>query len=82
VAEKDAIHKLESHDFWSNSLQALVEDDDITQFIADHPGQAEKLLVGLNALEVTYSQVKAEAEAASEDASEDEDEDDYDEDEE
>jgi len=69
--------KLTGHDFWSNSVESIANDDDVTQFLADNESQSEKLLVALNALETTYSQIKAEAEAVRDEA-EDEDEEDGD----
>lgn len=65
--------KLFGHDFYTNSVQACVEDDDIEQFLHDHPDEASKLLVAVNALEVTYGQVKEAAEAHAESLEEPED---------
>lgn len=71
--------KLTEHDFYTNSVQSLVEDDDIEQFLHDNPDEATKLTTALDALSVTYEQVKTAAEAASEDK-EEEDEGEEDED--
>lgn len=75
MPDQDSVRKLTGHDFWSNSVKDIADDDDVIQFLTDKPDQAAKLVTALDALEVTYSQIKTEAEAESEDQKDEEDKD-------